>query len=92
MVQTLREGAGKDLPSPADAVVEAVGAGMDDGYGQLLMWRVHPRGLVTVPDEEFGHMQSSHRCVCVCVCVYVFLSVSMFRRLCYPWCLVDIGS
>ncbi|CAM9567559.1 unnamed protein product, partial [Sphacelaria rigidula] len=58
--ETLEAGEGKDLPSPADAVVDAVGAGWDEGYGELLMWRVHPRGLVTVPEEEFGHMQSSH--------------------------------
>lgn len=75
--ETLEAGEGKDLPSPADAVVETVGAGWDEGYGELLMWRVHPRGLVTVPEEEFGHLHSSHRwgnlvvivmihCCCIC--------------------------
>lgn len=60
-MDALASGEGKDLPLPSDAQVEAVGAGMDEGYGELLMWRVHPRGLVTVPEAEFGHMQSSHR-------------------------------
>lgn len=50
-----------DLPHPADAGVVAAGAGDDDGFGELLMWRVHPRGLVSVPEEEFGHVQSTHR-------------------------------
>lgn len=61
LTDTLRGGQSEDLPFPVDAMVEAAGAGADEGYGQLLMWRVHPRGLVTVPEEEFGHMQSSHR-------------------------------
>lgn len=52
-----------DLPHPADAGVEAAGAGNDDGFGELLMWRVHPRGLVSVPEEEFGHLQSTSRWV-----------------------------
>lgn len=62
LVETLREGKADDLPFPSDALVEEAGAGDDKGFGQLLMWRVHPKGLVTVPEEEFGHMQSSHRC------------------------------
>lgn len=62
-METLRRGMGVDLPSPDDAIVAAVGAGEDDGYGELLMWRVHPRGLIAVPEEEFGHMHSSHRSV-----------------------------
>lgn len=57
----LMTGIGVDLPAPADAAVAAAGAGADEGYGELLMWRVHPRGLVSVPEEEFGHMQSTHR-------------------------------
>lgn len=61
LVETLREGKLEDLLSPADILVEEAGASQDAGFGQLLMWRVHPRGLVTVPEEEFGHMQSTHR-------------------------------
>ncbi|CAM9593516.1 unnamed protein product, partial [Ectocarpus sp. 13 AM-2016] len=61
----LLEGLEVDLPHPADSAVEDAGAGEDDGFGELLMWRVHPRGLVSVPEEEFGHVQSSHS--------YVFL-------------------
>lgn len=57
----LLEGMEADLPHPADAEVKAAGAGEDDGFGELLMWRVHPRGLVSVPEEEFGHVQSTHR-------------------------------
>lgn len=57
----LRGGVEADLPHPADAWVEAAGAGNDDGFGELLMWRVHPRGLVSVPEEEFGHVQSTNR-------------------------------
>ncbi|CAN0381438.1 unnamed protein product, partial [Hapterophycus canaliculatus] len=48
----LLEGMEADLPHPADAEVLAAGAGGDDGFGELLMWRVHPRGLVSVPEEE----------------------------------------
>eukprot|EP00903_Cladosiphon_okamuranus_P009378 g8942.t1 len=61
----LLKGMEVDLPHPADAEVAAAGAGEDDGFGELLMWRVHQRGLVSVPEEEFGHVQSSHS--------YVFL-------------------
>lgn len=60
-VKALRQGMEEDLPSPADAAVITAGAGNDGGYGELLMWRVHPRGLVAVPEEEFGHMHSTHR-------------------------------
>lgn len=60
--EALRAGLEVDLPCPADAAVVAAGAAADEGYGELLMWRVHPRGLVAVPEEEFGHMQSTHRC------------------------------
>lgn len=65
-IEALRSGMESDLPSPADADVASAGAGADGGYGELLMWRVHPRGLVAVPEEEFGHMQSTHRRVPRC--------------------------
>ncbi|CAN0407374.1 unnamed protein product, partial [Discosporangium mesarthrocarpum] len=58
-LEALQERGLGDLPSPADLEVEAAGAGANDGHGKLLVWRVHPRGLVSVPEEEFGHMQST---------------------------------
>lgn len=62
-VEALRAGRDGDLGSPADAAVVEAGAGLDEGYGELLIWRVHPKGLISVPEEEYGHMQSSHRYV-----------------------------
>src|SRR3546814_20219501 len=48
------------VPSAAEEKVYSAGAEFDSGGGELLVWRVQKKGLISVPDEESGHFQS-HR-------------------------------
>lgn len=69
LLQSLEKGEEPDsnfvAPSSAEEKVYAAGAEFDSGGGELLVWRVQKKGLISVPEEEFGHFQAH--------CSYVLL-------------------
>ncbi|CAM9705623.1 unnamed protein product [Phaeothamnion confervicola] len=59
LTAALRAAAVVPPPTAEDKLVVEAGAGGDDGYGELLVWRVTKKGLVAIADSELGQLQSA---------------------------------